>query len=630
MVRPLARRSAVSTLAGLVSIAGLTLSAAHADAVDPYADAGTIVGWSTGAESYGSDQVPASLDGTVITQVDAGVGYTLALDSDGKVTCFGDSSGNSIPEICDLPASVTDGATKQVAAGQAKNAGAVLADGSVAVWGQSALKGAGDPDAPWPTKVPEALKQAGAATHLSIGDGAAAAVTSDGKVVTWGTIDDSTVPEDLKVAGAAQDVAVSAYGGVFVLRTDGSLEAFGGGIDVPADLQAPGSVKQVSAVFVGAYALTTTGKVVGLGYVSNDYANAPAAPAALDGKTVTTLGAHWGPSVAVTSDGDIVAWNCQAGFAPQECPAVPSSFSAADISAFATGGDTVIALSRVVLPVAKPTIAGTATVGQTLTGTPGTFSGGGTVTNQWLADGQPISGATGSTLVLAEAQKGSTISLRSTATKGDVTKTQTSDATTAVAAGPAALSSATLKVTKAPTTTKSGSASLSFKAAGGKAVNGKATLSLKKGSSTRTSTVTIKSGKGTATIAKLPVGTWSAKATFQGSTTVKSGSTSSTKVAVKAPISSAKVSLTKKPTSKARGKVSVTFKATGASVNGKAVVTLTKGRSVKKITLTVKNGKGSATVPRLAKGTWKYRAGFAGSSTVLKQSSGTHSVRITK
>lgn len=630
MVRPLARRSAVSALAGLVSIAGLTLSAAHADAVDPYADAGTIVGWSTGAESYGSDQVPSSLDGTVITQVDAGVGYTLALDSEGKVTCFGDSSGNSIPEICDLPASVTDGATKQVAAGQAKNAGAVLADGSVAVWGQSALKGAGDPDAPWPTKVPEALQQPGATTRLSIGDSGAAAVTSDGKVVTWGTIDDSTVPEDLKVVGAAQDVAVSAYGGVFVLRTDGSLEAFGGGIDVPADLQAPGSVKQVSAVFVGAYALTTTGKVVGLGYVSNDYANAPAAPAALDGKTVTTLGAHWGPSVAVTSDGDIVAWNCQAGFAPQECPAVPSSFSAADISALATGGDTVIALSRAVLPVAKPTIAGLATVGQTLTGTPGTFSGGGTVTNQWLADGQPISGATGSTLVLAEAQKGAAISFRSTATKGDVTKTQTSDATSAVASGSAAISSATLRVPQAPTTTKPGSARLSFTAVGGTAVNGRAKLTLTKGSSTRTATVTIKNGQGSASIAKLPLGAWRARATFQGSSTVAAGSTRTVTVTVKAGISSARVSLTKPPTSRTQGRVSVSFKATGASVNGRATVTFSKGRSVKKVTVVVRNGKGSAAVPRLAKGTWKYKATYAGSSTVVTKSSGTSTVRITK
>lgn len=58
-----------------------------------------------------------------------------------------------------------------------------------------------------------------------------------------------------------------------------------------------------------------------------------------------------------------------------------------------------------------PTVAGTNTVGQTLTGTNGTFSGSGTIviTRQWTRNGQAISGATGATYVLAAPDSGKTI-----------------------------------------------------------------------------------------------------------------------------------------------------------------------------------------------------------------------------
>lgn len=55
-----------------------------------------------------------------------------------------------------------------------------------------------------------------------------------------------------------------------------------------------------------------------------------------------------------------------------------------------------------------PTVAGTNTVGQTLTGTNGTFDGTATITitRQWTRRGAPISGATGATYVLQEADVG--------------------------------------------------------------------------------------------------------------------------------------------------------------------------------------------------------------------------------
>ena len=57
-----------------------------------------------------------------------------------------------------------------------------------------------------------------------------------------------------------------------------------------------------------------------------------------------------------------------------------------------------------------PTVAGTNTVGQTLTGTNGTFTpAGATITRQWTRNGVPISGATGATYLLAAPDSGKTI-----------------------------------------------------------------------------------------------------------------------------------------------------------------------------------------------------------------------------
>lgn len=58
-----------------------------------------------------------------------------------------------------------------------------------------------------------------------------------------------------------------------------------------------------------------------------------------------------------------------------------------------------------------PTVAGTNTVGQILTGTNGTFTGSGTIaiTQQWTRNGADISGATGATYTLVAGDSGKTI-----------------------------------------------------------------------------------------------------------------------------------------------------------------------------------------------------------------------------
>ena len=82
-----------------------------------------------------------------------------------------------------------------------------------------------------------------------------------------------------------------------------------------------------------------------------------------------------------------------------------------------------------------PAITGTATVGQTLTTTNGTWTGvpTPTYTRQWLADGAAIAGATVTTRVLSAGEQGKVITCRVTATNAKGAVTALSNATSAVA-----------------------------------------------------------------------------------------------------------------------------------------------------------------------------------------------------
>ncbi|RWR35010.1 SGNH/GDSL hydrolase family protein [Sinirhodobacter populi] len=75
-----------------------------------------------------------------------------------------------------------------------------------------------------------------------------------------------------------------------------------------------------------------------------------------------------------------------------------------------------------------PSISGTPTVGQALTATEGTWTGGPIVTLQWLRNGAAISGATGLTYLLIAADAGANISVRATASNAGGSATSTSTA----------------------------------------------------------------------------------------------------------------------------------------------------------------------------------------------------------
>jgi 5-hydroxyisourate hydrolase-like protein (transthyretin family) len=119
--------------------------------------------------------------------------------------------------------------------------------------------------------------------------------------------------------------------------------------------------------------------------------------------------------------------------------AVPKSSEA---TAVVTGG--ILTASPV------PTIAGTTTVGQTLTATPGAWAPAPvTVTYQWLRSGTVISGATTSAYTLVTADAGKTITVKTTGTKPGFTSITTTSTATAAIAQP---------LTATPTPTISGTA----------------------------------------------------------------------------------------------------------------------------------------------------------------------------
>jgi hypothetical protein len=81
-----------------------------------------------------------------------------------------------------------------------------------------------------------------------------------------------------------------------------------------------------------------------------------------------------------------------------------------------------------------PAITGTATVGQTLTCSSGTWSKSPTYAYQWQRGGNPIIGATASTRVLAGADEGALMTCTVKATNSGVSAVATSAATAAIAA----------------------------------------------------------------------------------------------------------------------------------------------------------------------------------------------------
>ena len=131
-----ARRICVIALIALAS-AGFTLGSGltHASAV-PTADS-IVTAW--GGNDFGQTDVPASLQGTTVTAISAGMHHALALSDNGVVTAWG---ANDFGQT-DVPASLADQSVVAISAGDTISL-ALTDDGQVIAWGGELAPGAVD------------------------------------------------------------------------------------------------------------------------------------------------------------------------------------------------------------------------------------------------------------------------------------------------------------------------------------------------------------------------------------------------------------------------------------------------------------------------------------------------------
>ncbi|RWR28864.1 hypothetical protein D2T31_12185 [Sinirhodobacter populi] len=146
------------------------------------------------------------------------------------------------------------------------------------------------------------------------------------------------------------------------------------------------------------------------------------------GGTLSTVTATAnGTPITLTGSG-----NTRTGTAPAEAGPLVVTATGADADGNPlTANRTVQVREEPVGPpvnITVPSITGTPAVGQTLTASEGTWTGSTTITLQWLRGTTAISGATGLTYVLTEADAGQDISVRATASNAGGSATATSAA----------------------------------------------------------------------------------------------------------------------------------------------------------------------------------------------------------
>lgn len=119
----------------------------------------------------------------------------------------------------------------------------------------------------------------------------------------------------------------------------------------------------------------------------------------------------------------------------------------------------------------------------------------------------------------------------------------------------------------------------------------------------------------------LAAGHASVTVAYSGDASYAPSTSSQTFTIAKAAVKVTRNKITKKPTSKKAGKTSLTLRSAtgGPAVTGKVTVTFAKkGQKTKTKTVTVKNGTGNVTIPKLKKGTWKISVKYTGTANFAK------------
>lgn len=428
------------------------------------AQAGEVVQWRSGHDFAGSlGDLPASLSGVAVSQVAMAESVGFAVTAAGQLVSWG---GNDA-RLQRIPDEVANTRVAQVATA-IPYAGVVTQAGEVKVWGVKRAFAT-------PLNVPAGLT---GVKQLALSNAYALALRHDGTVVGWGS--PGPRPGEPPAGLRATAIAINESNG-YALTTDRTVVAWNssGPVSVPAEVQVSGNVASLAAVTTNsAIAILKDGTAVPLGTAKVPVTATSAAPVALVG------GKAFGALVDV--DGVIHHWD---GNMSSESGLVPASLNGRALSYLALGyyGDGAAIVTKM-LRADDPQIAGSGVVGQTLTATAGTFSASPeSVTSQWLANGAPIPGASGTTLPVTAALVGKSITYQSTATKsGETPVTSTSAAVTVTnppappAPVPPKVGSST-KVASVKVAKKAKAAVVTGKVTATKPVTGTATVTIKKG-----------------------------------------------------------------------------------------------------------------------------------------------------
>jgi alpha-tubulin suppressor-like RCC1 family protein len=285
--------------------------------------------------------------GVTITQVSAGANHSLAVTSDGRVLAWGDNGVGQLgdgttttrltPVEVALPAGVT---ITQVSAGNEYSL-AVTSDGSALAWGDNSFGQLGDGTTTTRlTPVQVDLPAGVTITQVAAGIEHSLAVTSDGHALAWGdnsvgqlgdgTTTRSSTPVQVHLPAGVTVTQVSAGSHSLAVTSDGRVLAWGfnffGQLGdgttttrlTPVEVALPTgvTVTQVAAGAFHSLAVTSDGHALAwginisgqLGDGTTTRSSTPVQVHLPAGVTATQVSAGSAHSLAVTSDGRVLAW----------------------------------------------------------------------------------------------------------------------------------------------------------------------------------------------------------------------------------------------------------------------------------------------------------------------------------
>jgi alpha-tubulin suppressor-like RCC1 family protein len=362
---PAVRRITAGGIAAAAALAipalatGPATAASHVPGAATAAVSGTLRAWGLGSNGQLGDgteltrTVPVKVKlpaGTKVTSVRAGCFHTLALTSTGQVLAWGSNASGELgdgttqfratPVKVHIPAGTT---IKAIRAG-CFHSMALTSTGQVLAWGLNTDGQLGngtttDSHTPVPVSLPAGTK----VKAITAGEAHSMALTSTGQVLAWGfnavgqlgnattTDSDSPVPVALPTG---TKVAGIAAGGLhsLALTSTGQVLAWGFGLqgelgngtdnnnsDTPVMVTLPPgtTVRQLSAGCEHSLAVTSTGQVLAWGFngdgelgngTTGDDSDVPVMASLPQGITATEVSAGCNHSLALTSDGRVLAW----------------------------------------------------------------------------------------------------------------------------------------------------------------------------------------------------------------------------------------------------------------------------------------------------------------------------------